>query len=71
MAGIAGKLPCPSCGADGQSEVVLSRQATGGTLRRHRCRCGHRWWTLQPPPVALESWRVRWSDKEATVLPTP
>lgn len=69
MAGIAAYVPCPACGLDGQSAVILTRRVDAGTLRRHACRCGHRWWTLQAPPVALEAWRVSWCRDVASVAP--
>ena len=69
MAGISASLPCPVCGIDGQSVVVMVRRVDGGTLRRHSCRCKHRWWTLQPPPVALEPWRVTWCSGVVSVAP--
>ena len=63
-------MQCPVCGSDATG-VVLTRPVSdlngGGTLRRHACRCRHRWYSHQLPPVALADDQVIRVDAPARI----
>jgi transcriptional regulator NrdR family protein len=45
--------------------LTTRREGTGiGTIRRHQCRsCGHRFYTFQPDPTAIQSHQIQWSER--------
>jgi hypothetical protein len=68
--------PCPLCGAD--SRVIQTDRLLDRTIiRRRRCldreRCGHIWYTKQPPETPIDRWLLQWrhGGKVIAIRPEP
>jgi len=58
---------CPECNAS-HARCVSSHEGTKGErLRRRLCpECGHRYYTLTPPEVVVNSWDLKWERYGST-----
>jgi hypothetical protein len=56
------QIPCPGCGCR-RTAVVMTRQLEDAVIvRRRKCLgCDHRWYTRQPPEVAVSAYALEWA----------
>jgi len=63
------QIPCPQCGSR-VTYVVCTYHTVNYTMVRRRCckTCGHRWYTQQQPEQPLDSYQIKWINKQRHIV---
>jgi len=63
--------PCPKCSRPRTKVVLTNRSTNEITIRRRWCpACGHRWYSIQHPEIAVRDSQIRWKGSNARFTST-
>jgi DNA-directed RNA polymerase subunit M/transcription elongation factor TFIIS len=67
--GLAIQIPCPQCSSRNTYVVSTYHTVDYAMVRRRHCRsCNHRWYTQQQPEQPLDSYRIKWIDRQQHIV---